>query len=141
METTVSMKNQFHKSKCCDIRLCRKRKQREQIHLVYNSSEIKHDSSQSSVTPPPPPPPLTMDNLVAAVEFPVTINNQQQVEQIIHYASIANVIISLIVGIATDSLRYLSYAFATQFIVLLLIVAPNFWFNTAPPIQWLNIKY
>ncbi|KAI5964937.1 hypothetical protein CANMA_003447 [Candida margitis] len=82
-----------------------------------------------------------MDNLLAAVEFPVSINNQQKVEQIIHYASIANVIVSLAIGIATNSLRYLSYAFGIQFIALILIVAPNFWFNSAPPIQWLNIKY
>ena len=82
-----------------------------------------------------------MDNLLAAVEFPVTIHNQQQVEHIINYASIVNVIISLVVGIVTNSLRYLAYAFAAQVIILLLIVAPNFWFNVAPPIKWLNYKY
>lgn len=82
-----------------------------------------------------------MDSILAAVEFPVTVNNQQNVEQIIHYASTANVIISLAIGIATNSLLYLSYAFAAQFIALILIVAPNFWFKSNPPIQWLNIKY
>ena len=82
-----------------------------------------------------------MENLLAAVEFPVTINNQEKVEYIIQYASIVNVIISLVVGVVTNSLAYLSYAFAVQFSILILIVAPNFWFNSAPPIQWLNYKY
>lgn len=75
------------------------------------------------------------------IEFPITIPNQKFVDQIISVASIINILVSLTIGVATDSLLNLCYAFGIQVIILLLIVSPNWWFNSKPPIEWLPVKY
>ncbi|KAL6450210.1 hypothetical protein SBY92_002143 [Candida maltosa Xu316] len=82
-----------------------------------------------------------MDQIKEIIEFPVTIPNQKKVHNIIQTASIINVITSLIIGIATDSLRSICYSFAAQFVVLLLVVSPNWLFKSEPSLEWINIKY
>lgn len=80
-------------------------------------------------------------DLQQLIEFPITIPNQKCVDSIITGASILNVVVSLIVGLVTHSLVNLVYAFGIQVIVLGIIVAPNWWFKSNQPIEWLSVKY
>ncbi|RCK56422.1 hypothetical protein Cantr_05895 [Candida viswanathii] len=81
-----------------------------------------------------------MEQIQEIVEFPVTIPNQRKVHQLIQVASIINVITSLGIGLVTDSLKYLSYSFAAQFVVLVLLIAPNWLFKSEPSLEWISIK-
>lgn len=81
-----------------------------------------------------------MEQIQELVEFPVTIPNQRKVNQLIQISSIINIISSLSIGIITDSLKYLSYSFAIQFIILILLIAPNWLFKSEPSLEWITIK-
>ncbi|CAK9441418.1 uncharacterized protein LODBEIA_P52860 [Lodderomyces beijingensis] len=82
-----------------------------------------------------------MDQIQEIFEFPVTIPNQARVESVIRTMCLVNVISSFVIGYATDSLVYLSAAFAIQFAVLVALVSTNVLFKGQPGIEWLSVKY
>ncbi|CAX42371.1 conserved hypothetical protein [Candida dubliniensis CD36] len=82
-----------------------------------------------------------MDKLQEIIEFPVTIPNQKKPYQLIQISSIINVITSLIVGVITDSIKNICISFIIQFIILLLIVSPNWLFQSEPSLEWLTVKF
>lgn len=83
-----------------------------------------------------------MDKLQEIIEFPVTIPNQRKPYQLIQTASIINVITSLIIGIITDSIQKICISFIIQFIILLLLlVSPNWLFQSERSLEWLTVKF
>ena len=82
-----------------------------------------------------------MDKLQEIIEFPVTIPNQRKPYQLIQTASIINVITALIIGIITDSIQKICISFIIQFIILLLLVSPNWLFQSERSLEWLTVKF
>ncbi|CAN3358423.1 signal peptidase complex subunit 1 [Diutina catenulata] len=77
-----------------------------------------------------------------ALEFPVTLPNQQKVEKLTHLLTITGAIVSLVAGIITSNLLVLVGAFGVSFVITALVVGPSWpMYKTNPDLKWLQVKF
>lgn len=78
---------------------------------------------------------------LSIIDFPITIPNQPRIDQFIRFALYGSILTSLVGGILTNTLINVFYLLAAQYVLVLLVVLPNWSFvNTEQSIKWLQLK-
>mmetsp|Transcript_7475 Transcript_7475/g.9272 ORF Transcript_7475/g.9272 Transcript_7475/m.9272 type:complete len:85 (-) Transcript_7475:3632-3886(-) len=82
-----------------------------------------------------------MDTISEYLEFPIDFKGQEKTEDIVHKSNYLIIPISLIVGWFTQDLFLTVVTFLVQFVIVLLIVLPNWPLYNRNPVSWIQIKY
>lgn len=77
-----------------------------------------------------------------ALEFPISLPNQPLVETYSRYVSVFEAVTSIIIGLATKSVPNVFIALGVQFVLLLILLLPNWPFLTPKKdVEWLKVSY
>lgn len=82
-----------------------------------------------------------MDQVVAALEFPVSLPNQQRVDKMVHLLTVCGAVVSLGAGIITNNLLVLVVTFFILLLVTILVVGPLWPMYKGKNLNWLAVKF